>query len=132
MHTNAYACMYYDVYIYSMMMTNNQPTPPSLLPPLPLPLPFPFPRVQIFPEVPFADVRLGPLLGVGSHGRVYRAYISDMPVAAKVISHTTVDRHTSAAAVTRLRTGLEALIGMRLRHPNIVQHIDFAVVTTMV
>lgn len=82
--------------------------------------------------VPFPDVQLGRLLGSGSQGRVYSARMAGMPVAAKVVLHTVVDKHASAAAAARQRSGLEAIIGMRLSHPHIVRHIDYAVVGTSV
>lgn len=89
-------------------------------------------RAHAPPFVPFTDVQLGRLLGAGSQGRVYMAHMAGMPVAAKIVLHTVVDKHTGTAAAARRRSALEAIIGMRLNHPHVVRHIDYAVVRTSV
>ncbi|KAG2489421.1 hypothetical protein HYH03_012059 [Edaphochlamys debaryana] len=61
---------------------------------------------------PFDDVKLGPLLGKGAYGRVYRGVWNGAQVAVKVLE--TVQQDDSAQV-------LEAVLGGTISHPNIVQ-----------
>jgi PAS domain-containing protein len=65
---------------------------------------------------PFEDVQLGPLLGKGSYGRVYRAMWNSILVAVKVIE-TPCDKGDNDEPVPLF----EADKGAGLSHPNIVQ-----------
>ena len=47
-------------------------------------------RSNLMPDtIPFDDLELGPLLGKGSFGRVYRGHWEERPVAVKVCWPTT-------------------------------------------
>ncbi|KXZ50686.1 hypothetical protein GPECTOR_15g370 [Gonium pectorale] len=61
---------------------------------------------------PFDDVKLGPLLGKGSYGRVYRGVWNGAQVAVKVLE--TVQQAAEEEV-------LEAVLGGQISHPNIVQ-----------
>ncbi|GLC39870.1 hypothetical protein PLESTF_000919300 [Pleodorina starrii] len=62
---------------------------------------------------PFDDVKLGPLLGKGSYGRVYRGMWNGAQVAVKVLE--TIQSDDGGLEV------LEAVLGSQISHPNIVQ-----------
>lgn len=88
---------------------------------------------------PFQDVRLGPLVGKGSFGKVYRGIWDNVVVAVKVIEHVEQlqqIKETPSNDPTAGRDGfqgntqgqpgggaplLEAVLGLGLRHPNVVQ-----------
>jgi PAS domain-containing protein len=74
------------------------------------------PQVIAGRREPFEDVQLGPLLGKGSYGRVYRAMWNGAPVAVKVIE-TPCDKGPDDEPVAMF----EADKGAGLSHPNIVQ-----------
>lgn len=61
---------------------------------------------------PFDDVKLGPLLGKGGYGRVYRGIWNGAQVAVKVLE--TIKEGDSEEV-------LEAVLGAKIAHPNIVQ-----------
>ncbi|GIL48868.1 hypothetical protein Vafri_5296 [Volvox africanus] len=61
---------------------------------------------------PFDDVKLGPLLGKGSYGRVYRGVWNGAQVAVKVLETIQMDDQLEV---------LEAVLGSQISHPNIVQ-----------
>eukprot|EP00803_Ostreobium_quekettii_P004803 evm.model.scf_1329.4 EVM.evm.TU.scf_1329.4 scf_1329:24471-29795(+) len=67
------------------------------------------------PDKLLKALALGPLIGRGSFGHVYKATWNGAPVAVKVIYHPP----TSAAAKTDAER--EAMLSSSLRHPNIVQ-----------
>lgn len=62
---------------------------------------------------PFDDVKLGPLLGKGAYGRVYRGVWNGAQVAVKVLE--TVQHDGEDGEV------LEAVLGGQVSHPNVVQ-----------
>ena len=62
---------------------------------------------------PFDDVRLGPMLGRGAFGRVYRGTWNTSPVAIKVMEHT-------ANADGEL---MEALLSSKVSHPHVVRAV---------
>ncbi|KAK9814720.1 hypothetical protein WJX72_010481 [[Myrmecia] bisecta] len=75
-------------------------------------------------EEPFKDVRLGPMLGQGAYGRVYRGMWHGAVVAVKIIeTRLKEDSNTQAKAV------MEAQLTARLVHPNIVQTYKYAIQT---
>ena len=63
-------------------------------------------------------VDAGPLMGVGSFARVYRAEWSGAPVAVKVILHR--------GGAVEANIEREALLSTDLRHPNVVQGFQYA------
>ncbi|CAD7696196.1 unnamed protein product [Ostreobium quekettii] len=63
------------------------------------------------------DLTLGPLMGIGSYARVYRAFWKGMPVAVKVILHE--------AGGVEAKIEREAVLSTKLQHPNIVQGYHF-------
>ncbi|GBF93165.1 hypothetical protein Rsub_05896 [Raphidocelis subcapitata] len=87
----------------------------------------------------FEDIRLGPLCGRGSFGRVYRATWNGEKVAVKIIEYEAEDEGTAAAAAKQPRGSdsgesdgggggacgarvlLEGLLQQRLDHPNVVR-----------
>mmetsp|Transcript_3321 Transcript_3321/g.9610 ORF Transcript_3321/g.9610 Transcript_3321/m.9610 type:complete len:877 (-) Transcript_3321:642-3272(-) len=66
---------------------------------------------------PFEDVQLGPLLGKGSFGRVYRAMWNGVPVAVKVIETPIAKGNEGQEA----KPMFEAERGTSLSHPHVVQ-----------
>ncbi|KAL4452748.1 hypothetical protein ABPG75_008410 [Micractinium tetrahymenae] len=73
------------------------------------------------PPESLGDLNLGPLLGKGGYGRVYRGNWKSAAVAVKVID-TWVDPQSAEPT----QPMLEALFSKNLTHPNIVQCFDFA------
>jgi serine/threonine protein kinase len=84
----------------------------------------------------FTDVRLGPLIGRGAYGRVYRASWNGSPVAVKVVE--TADPPPGAPGAPPARAGkaatpygargfYEAVLSSTLSHPNIVHTYQYAV-----
>jgi len=87
---------------------------------------------KVFPTV-FKDVRLGPLIGRGAYGRVYRGTWNGNIVAVKVItsndpnlkSHETDTRQEGSGKGHR---GIfEAALSAALSHPNVVHTYQYAV-----
>lgn len=66
-------------------------------------------------EEPFDDVKLGPLLGKGSFGRVFRGIWNGVPVAVKVVESPL------SASASQQQVMFEADRGVALRHPHVVQ-----------
>lgn len=94
---------------------------------------------KIMPSA-FTDVKLGPLIGRGAYGRVYRATWHGNTVAVKVIeaSKYSEDRLDAALATGKTSTitknngggarGLfEAVLSSSLSHPNVVHTYQYAV-----
>lgn len=72
----------------------------------------------------FAGLELGPLLGKGSYGRVYRGYYNHMPVAVKVIDTDKVRRNEAGEPLEAIMTGNN-------KHPFILQTIGWTVTSEL-
>ncbi|KAL4446278.1 hypothetical protein ABPG77_003085 [Micractinium sp. CCAP 211/92] len=73
----------------------------------------------------FTDVRLGPLIGRGAYGRVYRASWNGTTVAVKVIE--TTESLGEGEGVAPGKSGIfEAVLSSNLSHPNIVHTYQYA------
>ncbi|KAK9810348.1 hypothetical protein WJX72_009180 [[Myrmecia] bisecta] len=94
--------------------TIRRPAQHSGEPPLP---PNQFPTKS----APFEDVRLGPLLGKGSFGAVYYGTWNGAQVAVKVIEH-----RSSTDEYRATDEALEAMLGLKMMHPNIVRTFKYA------
>jgi serine/threonine protein kinase len=72
----------------------------------------------------FTDVRLGPLIGRGAYGRVYRGSWNGTTVAVKVIETT---EPLDEAGMAPGKSGIfEAVLSTNLSHPNIVHTYQYA------
>eukprot|EP00884_Botryococcus_braunii_P002377 jgi/Botrbrau1/1213/Bobra.0163s0021.1 len=69
------------------------------------------------------DVELGPLIGQGAFGKVYRGMWNGAPVAVKIIQHPTdaLDPNSGGSDMGTMRGALELMHSVDLHHPNIVQ-----------
>lgn len=73
------------------------------------------------PPVALVGLRLGPKLGSGSYGQVYRATLGSNTVAVKII-----DTCVEPGVAKPTRAMLEALLSQKLQHPCIVRTLTFA------
>jgi hypothetical protein len=87
------------------------------------PPPGPAAALQARPER-YADLTLGPLLGVGSYGRVYRGVWRGEAVAVKIVELPAGDGGDGGDGAQRAL--VEGLLAQGLRHPNIVGTLDYA------
>lgn len=87
---------------------------------------------KVFPTV-FKDVRLGPLIGRGAYGRVYRGTWNGNIVAVKVITSNdpnlrSYETDTRQEGSGRGHRGIfEAALSAALSHPNVVHTYQYAV-----
>ena len=87
---------------------------------------------KVFPTV-FKDVRLGPLIGRGAYGRVYRGTWNGNIVAVKVITSNdpnlrNYETDTRQEGSGRGHRGIfEAALSAALSHPNVVHTYQYAV-----
>ncbi|KAK9853859.1 hypothetical protein WJX84_009804 [Apatococcus fuscideae] len=72
---------------------------------------------------PFDDVKVGPLLGAGSYGRVYKGTWQGATVAVKVIEHMQTAK--TAPTLDGTKTLLEAIVSIELSHPSVVHTYKF-------
>ncbi len=80
----------------------------------------------------FTDVRLGPLIGRGAYGRVYRGSWNGNTVAVKVMETTENlanpdERSSGGTEETGARGLFEAVLSSSLSHPNVVHTYQYAV-----
>ncbi|KAK9842248.1 hypothetical protein WJX81_002584 [Elliptochloris bilobata] len=84
---------------------------------------------QLFPELwrlrwlgPLEDeqVEVGPLLGRGGYGRVFKGRWKGAVVAVKVVEHSTFGADADIAAAEERRVARESLLSTSLSHPNVV------------
>ena len=66
------------------------------------------------------DLKLGPVLGRGSYGRVHRARWKSAVVAVKIIEHRGEGEVVSSGG-QRVNIGRESLLATTMSHPNVVQ-----------
>jgi serine/threonine protein kinase len=66
------------------------------------------------------ELKLGPLLGRGSYGRVHRARWKSAIVAVKIIEHHGDGSKVSSGG-KRINVGREGLLSTTMSHPNVVQ-----------
>ncbi|KAK9807609.1 hypothetical protein WJX72_003992 [[Myrmecia] bisecta] len=71
---------------------------------------------------PFDDVQVGPPLGRGAYGSVFHGDWNGAAVAVKVVDHKMGDM-----AIEEANKEFEAMLGMKLAHPNIVRAFKYAV-----
>lgn len=84
--------------------------------------------MSVLPNVApsFPEVKLGPLLGLGAFGRVYRGQWNGAKVAVKVIEHVEEeDGETCVEPNSEPFPALEALLVRELAHPNVVQMFKY-------
>ena len=84
--------------------------------------------LRLSKDVPtvFSDIRLGPMIGRGAYGRVYRGNWNGNIVAVKVITST--DPAESHDHDPSNRSGLrEAMLSAALSHPNVVHTYQYSV-----
>jgi hypothetical protein len=75
----------------------------------------------------FTDVRLGPMVGRGAYGRVYRGTWNGNTVAVKVIeTEDTVGPDEAIEVVLEKRGFFEAVLASNISHPNIVSTYHYA------
>lgn len=81
-------------------------------------------------------VKLGPLIGKGSYGKVYRGDIGEKAVSVKVLEVPAADSVTKQPESSDSSFGgkvglqeaiLEAALSRRLAHPNIIPTLDYAI-----
>ncbi len=68
--------------------------------------------IKAEPVGAFQDVKLGPMLGIGSFGRVFRAEWNGQTTAVKIMEH---EERADGGAI------LEAVLSAKLSHPNVVR-----------
>lgn len=90
------------------------------------------PRLSKVVPTAFRDVRLGPLIGRGAYGRVYRGTWNGNVVAVKVITSTDPQLGSDATASgegskRRKAVVFEAALSASLSHPNVVHTYQYAV-----
>lgn len=64
------------------------------------------------------DLKIGPLLGRGSFGRVYKGHWKATPVAVKIIEHHAAGARSSGGKT--ISAGRETLLATSVSHPNVV------------
>lgn len=88
------------------------------------------PMSKVMPSA-FTDVRLGPLIGRGAYGRVYRGSWNGNTVAVKVMETsecvTGIDNDEEESAGGGARGLFEAVLSSSLSHPNVVHTYQYAV-----
>eukprot|EP00775_Hariotina_reticulata_P004708 gene4708-4959_t len=76
------------------------------------------------------DLKIGPLLGRGSYGRVYKGRWKAVTVAVKIVEHHEGSRVTAASSSgKRINVGREALLATSILHPNVVQTYHISTMT---
>jgi hypothetical protein len=74
------------------------------------------------------DLRLGPMLGRGSYGRVHRARWKSAVVAVKIIEHHGDGSKVSSGG-KRVNVTRESLLSTSMAHPNVVQTYHISTMT---
>ncbi|WIA11808.1 hypothetical protein OEZ85_011900 [Tetradesmus obliquus] len=75
------------------------------------------------------DLRIGPLLGRGSYGRVYKGRWNGVSVAVKIIEHSERSPGTASSGGKRISIVRESLLATQMSHPNIVQSYHISTMT---
>eukprot|EP00883_Tetradesmus_obliquus_P005433 jgi/Sobl393_1/1585/SZX64196.1 len=75
------------------------------------------------------DLRIGPLLGRGSYGRVYKGRWNGVSVAVKIIEHSERAPGTASSGGKRISIVRESLLATQMSHPNIVQSYHISTMT---
>ncbi|CAG9467289.1 unnamed protein product [Pedinophyceae sp. YPF-701] len=73
-------------------------------------------------KAPFVDVRLGPMIGQGGYGRVYKGLWDGAPVAVKIMEHSAPANMDS----NDMRMLFEATLSVNVAHPQLVQSFKFS------
>ena len=74
------------------------------------------------------DLKLGPVLGRGSYGRVHRARWKSAVVAVKIIEHHGEGEVVSSGG-RKINVGRETLLATTMSHPNVVQTYHISTMT---
>ena len=88
----------------------------------------------------FQGVKLGPLIGQGAYGRVYRGSIGEKAVSVKVLEIPVPEAQANTNGPSNDNTGnsggedialkkalLEAVLSRHLAHPSVVPTLDYAI-----
>ena len=74
------------------------------------------------------DLKVGPMLGRGSYGRVHRAKWKSAVVAVKIIEHHGEGSRVSSGG-KRVNVSRESLLSTSMSHPNVVQTYHISTMT---
>eukprot|EP00879_Flechtneria_rotunda_P007950 GHRR01008329.1.p1 GENE.GHRR01008329.1~~GHRR01008329.1.p1 ORF type:complete len:1448 (+),score=551.05 GHRR01008329.1:1287-5630(+) len=77
------------------------------------------------------DLKIGPLLGRGSYGRVYKGRWKAVTVAVKIIEHQEGAPGTASSSRQPVNIGHESVLATSIAHPNVVHtyHISTMTIT---
>eukprot|EP00878_Enallax_costatus_P001186 GHUV01001328.1.p1 GENE.GHUV01001328.1~~GHUV01001328.1.p1 ORF type:complete len:1396 (+),score=459.68 GHUV01001328.1:226-4413(+) len=75
------------------------------------------------------DLKIGPLLGRGSYGRVYKGRWKAVTVAVKIIEHMEGSPGTASSGGKKISIGREAQLATNIAHPNVVQTYQISTMT---
>uniref|UniRef100_A0A383VHP9 Protein kinase domain-containing protein n=1 Tax=Tetradesmus obliquus TaxID=3088 RepID=A0A383VHP9_TETOB len=80
-------------------------------------------------EALLRDLKIGPLLGRGSYGRVYKGRWKAVTVAVKIIEHSEGSPGSASSGGKRISARREMLVATSISHPNVVQTYHISTMT---